>query len=65
MDHELERHQTVLPVGRRPRQDWPWCKGFIVKGVLYSSQVIGEDYKGTVDFVDLPRSSQRSRASLA
>ena len=65
MDHELEMPQTFLPIERRPRQDWPWCKGFIVKGVLYSSQVAGEDYEENSDFVDLPRSSQRSRAPLA
>lgn len=64
MDHELDIHRSVLPVGRRPRQDWPWCKGFIVEGVLYSSEVAGGDPEEDRDFVDMPRSSQRSRAPL-
>ena len=65
MDNELEMPQTFLPIERRPRQDWPWCKGFIVKGVLYSSQATGEDREEYRDTCDLSRGAQRGRAPMA
>ncbi len=65
MDNELEMTQTFLPVERRSRQDWPWCKGFIVKGVLYSSQVAGDDFEADGDFAAPARSVQRTRVPLS
>jgi hypothetical protein len=65
MDHQIEMPQTFLPIERRLRPEWPWCKGFIVQGVFYSSQVAEEDSGDSSDFFDLPRGSQRGRAPLA
>ena len=64
MDNELEMPEKFLPVERRSREEWPWCKGFIVEGVLYSSQVGGNHVEKDGDFVDAPRSSPRSRVPL-
>ena len=65
MDHQLEISKNLTPIERRPRQDWPWCKGFIVKGVLYSSQAPGREYEDSREFVDMSRTSPRSRATPA
>lgn len=65
MDFPIEMPQIFFPVERRPRQEWPWCKGFIVKGIFYFGQVVGEFDGEGGDFFDLPPSSQRSRAPMA
>jgi len=65
MDHQIEMPQMLLPIERRPRQDWPWCKGFIIQGVFYSSQVTGEGYEEQDDVLDLSRNVQRTRTPLA
>ena len=64
MDHELETTQTFLPIERRSRQDWPWCKGFIVKGVLYSSQPALDDAGEDGALVDRLGDSQRTSVPL-
>ena len=64
MDHELEMSENTLPVERRSRQDWPWCRGFIVKGVLYSSRVVDDDFEASRDFREMSRSVQRTRVPV-
>lgn len=65
MDNELEMQQQFLPVERRSRQEWPWCKGFIVQGVLYSSHVASVDDGKDAGPADEFRSPPRNRASLS
>ncbi len=64
MDYGLEMQQ-FLPVERRPSQEWPWCKGFIVQGVLYSSHVTSGGDEKEAGSADVFRSPPRSRASLS
>lgn len=65
MDNELEMQEQFLPVERRSRQEWPWCKGFIVQGVLYSSHVTSVGDERDAGPADALRTPPRSRASLS